>query len=457
MADARHVYASHFDMLRGVRQRHDRCRAFHSIEKCLNELTPVPSPLSSHLQVYQRRLRRLRIRQDLRASVEITSRFSGTVKRLCYNVGDMAEVGKPLVDIDVEGDGAVEEVGEVLTEAPVVATVVTTPVMSAPPRDERVLSLATPAVRRVCKENGVDITAVKGTGKDGRVLKEDVLRFVAEGSTGERVEVIGEESSPASTLAYPVVPLAEDKTVPLTGIQKAMFKSMTRSLTIPHFGFSDEFILDATSEYRAQLNAHIARDPIRFPFTKISYMPIFIKSLSVALADYPIVNSQVLADDPSDVNTIKLRYRAAHNIGVAMDTPGGLVVPNIKYVQQKSVLDIACDLHRLQELGKRNAIPPADFKDGTVTLSNIGTVGGTYASPVVVTSEVAIAVLGKMMRVPRFEEVAGRQTDKVVGRWVMPVSWSADHRVIDGATIARFCQRWKALVEAPALLGAELK
>ncbi|RUS18904.1 hypothetical protein BC937DRAFT_88190 [Endogone sp. FLAS-F59071] len=398
--------------------------------------------------------------QSDKASVEITSRFTGTIRRLHHSVGDMAVVGKPLVDIEIDDEEGTEEV--VLDAATAVTTERSPPTEKVTPatpvpRDGRIASLATPAVRRVCRENGVDITKVRGTGKGGRILKEDVIKFLEGGGQeveGAEVEVRGTEVPCVPLFTHPVATLAQDTTVSLSSIQKAMFKTMTRSLAIPHFGFSDEFHLNATADYRARLNAYIARDPKRFPFAKISYMPIFIKSLSVALHDYPLLNAQVLADDPAD---IRLRYRAAHNIGVAMDTPQGLVVPNIKQVQNKSVLDVARELHRLQELGRRNAIPPADFKDGTITLSNIGTVGGTYTVPVVVSTEVAIAAIGRMERVPRFEEIGGVQTDQVVGKWVIPVSWSADHRVVDGATMARFSMRWRALVEEPVLLGAELK
>lgn len=237
----------------------------------------------------------------------------------------------------------------------------------------------------------------------------------------------------------------------LSMVQKAMFKSMTQSLSIPQLGYKDDIEIDATTKYRAALNKHISSHPDRYPFTKMTYLPIFVKCLSIALHHYPLMNAK-LSGDLNDVNSINITYRPSHNIGIAMDTPQGLVVPNIKNVQDKTIFEIASEIHRLSELGKKNAIPMADMKGGTITLSNIGTIGGTYANPVIVSSELAIVALGKMQKLPRFDA-----NENIVAKQVMPVSWSADHRVIDGATIARFGNHWKNLIENPALLASELR
>lgn len=230
-----------------------------------------------------------------------------------------------------------------------------------------------------------------------------------------------------------------------------MFKSMTQSLSIPQLGYKDDIELDSTTSYRATLNQHIADHPDTYSFKKISYLPIFVKCLSIALSHYPLLNA-TLTGDPNDINSIKISYRSSHNIGVAMDTPQGLIVPNIKDVQKKTIFEVASEIHRLSELGKKNAIPMADLKGGTITISNIGTIGGTYANPVIISNELAIVALGKMQKLPRFDA-----QDNIIAKQVMPISWSADHRIIDGATIARFGNHWKRLIENPALLASELR
>ncbi|KAF9306155.1 hypothetical protein BGZ74_007357 [Mortierella antarctica] len=411
--------------------------------------------------------------QSDKASVEITSRFTGTIASLKYKVGDMAKVGSPLVEIET-GD-AVEESAAAEPAAPApednlkgrshvvqdmnaVAAMMDTPTAGKieTPTAEHILTFATPAVRRVAKENNVDISLIKGSGKGGRVMKEDVLNYLA---NGRQATAAPKEAAAPAPATKAFIPRGEDKVVPLSMIQKAMFKQMTKSLSIPHFGFADEIILDNATAFRASLNAHVAKNPEKYKFKKVSYMPIFIKALSVALEDYPILNARVV--DGEDPSTAKLQYRASHNIGIAMDTPNGLVVPNIKNVQWLSVLDIAAELVRLQEAGKKNAIPMADLRDGTLSLSNVGNIGGTYLNPVVVTSEVAIAAVGKMQRVPRFkmieDEKTGKLVEQVVAQQIVNVSWSADHRVIDGATVARFSEAWKSVVENPFLLGGMLR
>ncbi|KAF9152080.1 hypothetical protein BG015_005829 [Linnemannia schmuckeri] len=420
--------------------------------------------------------------QSDKASVEITSRFTGTIASLKYKVGDMAKVGSPLVEIET-GDaasGAEEPVAaapdavssstpapedglkgrsHVVQDMNAVAAMMDIPSAAGGkpevPTADHILTFATPAVRRVAKENNVDIANIKGSGKGGRVMKEDVMSYLA---NGRQSTATPKAAAPAATTSAKIsIPRGEDKVTPLSMIQKAMFKQMTKSLSIPHFGFADEIVLDNATAFRSALNAHVAKTPEKYNFKKVSYMPIFIKALSIALEDYPIMNACVI--DGEEASSAKLKYRASHNIGVAMDTPNGLLVPNIKNVQNLSVLEIASELARLQEAGKKNALSMADLKDGTVSLSNVGMIGGTYLNPVVVTSEVAIAAVGKMQRLPRFKMVEenGKMVERVVAQSIVNVSWSADHRVIDGATVARFSEAWKSVVENPFLLGGMLR
>ncbi|KAG0057452.1 hypothetical protein BGZ83_010020 [Gryganskiella cystojenkinii] len=415
--------------------------------------------------------------QSDKASVEITSRFTGTVADLKYKVGDMAKVGTPLVDIETGEDAADEETAapvaaktpapedgltgrsHVVQDMNAVAAMMETPAAAKieVPTAEHILTFATPAVRRVAKENNVDISHIKGSGKGGRVMKEDVMAYLANGRQATAAPKAAAAAPVAAAKAH--IPAGEDKVVPLSMIQKAMFKQMTKSLSIPHFGFADEIILDNAAAFRTALNSHVAKTPEKYNFKKVSYMPIFIKALSIALEQYPILNACVV--DGEDPSSAKLKFRASHNIGIAMDTPNGLIVPNIKNVQNLSVLEIAAELARLQEAGKKNALAMADLRDGTVSLSNVGMIGGTYLNPVVVTSEVAIAAVGKMQRLPRYkmveDESTGKLVERVVPQTIVNVSWSADHRVIDGATVARFSEAWKSVVENPFLLGGMLR
>lgn len=307
-----------------------------------------------------------------------------------------------------------------------------------PPGVSKHGSLATPAVRRISRELGVRIEDIAGTGKDGRVLKEDVARFVEQGAAAA--------AAPASTAPAAAAPTAQEEAVPLTAVQHQMFKVMTQSLSIPHFLYSDEVVLDELMRIRECLNRTLTQQSRP---SRLTYMPFFIKALSVALGEYPLLNSRL---DLSRERPQLIR-RPQHNIGVAMDTPAGLLVPNIKNVGGLSIVEIAGELQRLQLAGATGKITPADLCGGTVTLSNIGNIGGTVTAPVIVPGEVAILGIGRARTVPGF----GADGRAVVPRTVVNFSWSADHRVVDGATMARMAALVRDLVQEPEKLLVQLR
>lgn len=230
--------------------------------------------------------------------------------------------------------------------------------------------LTTPAVRRLAIEHDIKLQEVVGTGRDGRILKEDVLNFI-ENKNKKTSEVIQRNVSEDKTSAQPKtlqktkieVKSGTDRTEPIKGIRKAMAKTMTQSLNIPHFGLSDEIDVSQLVELRPTLK-HLAKQKS----VSLSYMPFFLKAVSMALLEFPIINSSV------DQKCENITYKGSHNIGVAMDTKQGLIVPNIKNVQNCSVLEIAEELNRLQQLGSKGQLSTEDLSNGTFTLSNIGSV-----------------------------------------------------------------------------------
>ena len=235
-----------------------------------------------------------------------------------------------------------------------------------------------------------------------------------------------------------------EKPITLAPVQSQMFKTMTRSLSIPHFLYANEIDVTALSTLRQRLNNQPSNS------LRLSYLPFVIKAVSVALEDFPLLNARV--DTDTGDNIPKLVMREKHNIGVAMDTPQGLLVPNIKDVSARSILSIASEISRLQALANDGKLSATDLTGGTMTVSNVGSIGGTYVAPVLVQSEVAILGIGKSRTIPAFDE-----HDRVVKKAVMNFSWSADHRVVDGATMARMAERVGSLVEEPALMMARLR
>ncbi|KAI9840026.1 MAG: hypothetical protein M1819_000218 [Sarea resinae] len=417
--------------------------------------------------------------QSDKASVEITSRFDGVIKKLHYEAGETAIVGKPLVDIDVLSEASPED--EAVTPPPQPSTSATeesqakgdaainvaaesTPVPPSPPG--KFATLATPAVRHLLKELKVNITDLHGTGRDGRVLKEDVHRYAAsrESSPKENVgnasptapgfESPNPEATPnRAATSSPSTTQPDDIPTPLTAIQRQMFKTMTRSLQIPHFLYTDAIDMGPLTSLRRSLNSHNPSSP-NTKTPKLTALPFILKAVSVALNDYPVLNARlsIPATPPSHPPTdpaIKptLLHRPSHNLGIAMDTPSGLLVPTIKSVNTKSILEITSELQALSARAGAGALTPADLAAGSFTVSNIGSIGGRAVSPVIVDSELAILGVGRAALVPAFDE-----RGLVVAREECVFSLAADHRVVDGATVARFVERVRALLERPAAM-----
>ncbi|KAI9012606.1 2-oxoacid dehydrogenases acyltransferase-domain-containing protein [Phycomyces nitens] len=384
--------------------------------------------------------------QSDKAAVEITSRYAGKISKLHHQLNGVATVGLPLVDIETDEEHVDAQATDTKTE-PKTEAERPAEILQRQSRDPGVLKLATPAVRRLLHENNLEVTQIKGSGKNQRVLKEDVIRFLAnKKDTTGHAHTFATNPIPQTTLA-----VDSAQGIPLTDTQKAMYLAMTRSLAIPQLGYKDEVDLTLTNNYRVALNKSISDHPGRYPFTKISHLPILLKSLSLALSQFPIMNASIGTTQGQGQGLVQVNYKTSHNIGLAMDTPQGLKVPNIKDVQAKNLFEIAADLHRLVNLAKANQLSASDLTGATITLSNSGTFGGTYSNPMVFPSELAIVALGKIQTLPRLEN------GKMVAKQVLPISWAADHRLIDGATIARFSNQWKHWVENPAIFTSMLK
>ncbi|KAJ9647937.1 hypothetical protein H2199_001713 [Coniosporium tulheliwenetii] len=392
--------------------------------------------------------------QSDKASVEITSRFDGVIKKLYYEADDMAKVGKPLVDIDIQGDIAPEDEaltkvsGEQPKEAPEPEQPKTQEKSESPPEPEgdaakpvqqsqrprdipsgKHATLATPAVRHLTKELNLDIADIRGTGKDGRVLKEDVQKHAS-----------SSKEAPAPSPAATIEPQAEDKTVPLTPIQVGMYKAMTRSLSIPHFLYTDNVDFSSLNTVRRKLNAsHSTSSAASTP--KLSSLPFIVKAVSLALQSHPILNSHFEPPhSPSDKPQLTLK--ASHNIGIAIDTPSGLLVPVVRNVQNHSIVSLAAEIARLAGLARAGKLSTADLSGATFTVSNIGSIGGTAVAPVIVSPQVAILGVGRTRAVPAFGEKG-----EIVRREECVFSWSADHRVVDGAMVARCAESVRLYLE----------
>ncbi|KZM44939.1 dihydrolipoamide acetyltransferase [Marinomonas sp. SBI22] len=377
-----------------------------------------------------------------KALVEITSMYTGTISKLYYAKGEIAKVHQPLFEIEVADDESTSvETNEQVVEAPAMVAnsdINTLEPQTVPDSETQISALAntgkaiaSPAVRRLARENNIEISQVVGSGKNGRVMKQDLFNNMQEPAQLDNPQTLS------------TVPDSKtNRTEAIKGVKAVMAKQMMESVsTIPHFTYAEEIDVTKLDSLRQELKASFADQG-----AKLSMMPFLMKALALSLPHFPELNSRV------NESCTEITYLNAVNIGMAADTPLGLLVPNVKNVESLSLFEVCQEVNRLADMARQGKLKNNEMKGGTITISNIGVIGGTVATPIISKPEVAIVALGKIQTLPRFNEKG-----EVEARKIMQISWSGDHRVIDGATMARFCNHWKAYLENPVTMLSHLR
>ena len=401
--------------------------------------------------------------QNDKSVEEIPSPVSGKVLEVRVQEGTVARVGDIIVVID-DGSGPAEAApapaAPAAVEAPVAPAAAPTPAApTAPAQATGVpaasnpdkLVLAMPSVRQYAREKGVDITLVVPTGKGGRVTREDIDNFggapvaAAAPAASPVVEaaVASEPAAPAAKAepAKPFVGSAErEERVKLTPMRKAISKAMVNSKhTAPHVTLHDQVEVSKLWDHRKKF-----KDVAAAQGTKLTFLPYVVKALAVAMKKYPVLNASI------DDATQEIVYKNYINIGIATDTDLGLFVPNIKDANTKSMFGIADEINALAAKAHEGKLTATDMGQGTITISNIGSVGGGWFTPVINYPEVAILGVGTIVREP----VINENDEIVIGR-NMKLSLSFDHRIVDGATAQKAMNELKRLLADPELLLME--
>jgi pyruvate dehydrogenase E2 component (dihydrolipoamide acetyltransferase) len=365
-----------------------------------------------------------------KAVAQIPSPASGKILNICKKEGETVKVGEVIVEIgDVAGGHYAESVVGELPEAKEVTTL---------PKQEYAAAakefvLASPSTRKIAKDLGIDINSVKGSGPNGRVTDDDVKK--ASGSQKQDQKTEPEPDSPMQVQRkYDFFGYVEH--VPFRGIRKATAKNMVRSLyTATHVTHMDEADITNLFFVREKEKVDMMKKGIH-----LTYIPFIMKALVKALKEYPYLNSTL--DEEHDEIILKKYY----SFGVAVDTEGGLLVPVTKNVQLKTVADLAKEIQDLAQKARERKLDAMDMKGGTFSITNVGSIGGIFATPVINFPEVAILALGKIMDKPVVHD------GKIVIRKIMPLSLAFDHRVLDGAEAARFTSRLIELLDDPDAL-----
>jgi pyruvate dehydrogenase E2 component (dihydrolipoamide acetyltransferase) len=375
-----------------------------------------------------------------KALAEIPSPKTGVILKLLAEEKEIVKVGQVIVIFGEKGDSwaappkkpkSVGVVGE-LEEAPEEAPPVTVRAEAAKPALVSEHALATPSVRGLAKELGVDIDRVKGTGSEGRVLENDV-RQAAE--TKEKpVDPTKKISKVKKYDLYGYV----DR-IPLRGVRRSIAKAMVKSkYTAPHVTTMDE--ADVTELWTIREKEKKAAEKKGI---KLTILPFIFKGVIAGLMEHPYLNASL--DDESEEILLKKYY----NIGFATDTPEGLMVPVVKNAKDKSILQLADELTQLAGKARNRKIDLADLKGGTFTITNYGALGGIYGTPIINYPEVAILGVGKIKDMPVVRD------GKIAVRKMLHLALSFDHRVVDGGEAARFLNTVIARLEDPDLILLE--
>ena len=391
--------------------------------------------------------------QNDKSVEEIPSPVTGTVKNVIVPEGTVANVGDVLVEIDAPGHNSAPSTSAPSAEAPKekVETSDSASVVEAADPNKRVLAM--PSVRQFAREKDVDISQVTATGKGGRVTKEDIENFLSGGPSSapaksEAPEAAApKEAAPAaeSKPSAPAKPFKSnlgdlEERVAMTPTRKAIAKAMVNSKhTAPHVTLHDEVEVSKLWDNRKRFKEVAAVNG-----TKLTFLPYVVKALTATVKKYPVLNASI--DDANQ----EIVYKHYYNIGIATDTDHGLYVPNVKDADRKGMFAIADEINEKAKLAHDGKLSAEDMRNGTITISNIGSVGGGWFTPVINYPEVAILGVGTIAQQP----IVNAEGEIVVGR-VMKLSLSFDHRIVDGATAQQAMNNIKRLLADPELLMME--
>lgn len=400
--------------------------------------------------------------QNDKAVVEVPSPVSGKITDVKVAEGTVATVGDVLAVLEVEGEGnaaateapkAAEAPAPAKEEAPAASDADSaqdktearqTAADNAAVSEDASKVLATPSVRKYAREKGVSLTKVSGTGKNGRITREDVDGFASGGGAAAdqpaAQEKSGEASAPAAAKASVPAGAREEERVPLKGIRKAIANAMVKSVyTAPHVTIMDE--VDVTKLVELRQNAKPLAEK---KGVKLTYLPFIVKALVAATREFPVLNASI--DDEKN----EVVYKKYHNIGIATDTDNGLIVPVVADADRKNIWTIANEIKDLAVRGREGKLAPHEMRGSTISITNIGSAGGMFFTPVINWPEVAILGTGRISEKP-----VVRGGEIVVGQ-VMALSLSFDHRIIDGATAQYAMNYIKQLLEDPQMLVMEV-
>lgn len=378
-----------------------------------------------------------------KATVTIPSPKGGKVLKTVGKEGEIAKVHGTLVVLELEGGAAAPEAPAAAAHHAPAAPAAAPAMTAAPANGEGKRVLATPVTRRIAREHGVDLAGVAGTGPQGRVTKADVMAMVQGAAQNVAVPAAPVQAPAAAQVpAGPAISsVAGDERIPVRGLRRKIAENLQRSKHLaPHYHFVEE--VDATElvAFRERMNAKLAKGG-----EKLSFLPFLVKAVIAALKKNKRVNAVM------DEQANELVLRGEYNIGIAVATDAGLVVPVLRHADRLSMREIAREIVRLSDAARAGKLTQNDIGGGTFTITSLGQTGGLFATPIINHPEVAIMGVHRMRKRPVVNDAG-----EIVVRDMMYLSWAFDHRNVDGAEGAKFAYDVIELVTDPEKLIAEM-
>ena len=366
-----------------------------------------------------------------KASMEIPAEVNGTIAEILVAAGDEVKTGHLLMKIEIFGKAPEEESPTKEKSAPVLEVELKKP---EPPQLELVLQdtssadnvFASPGVRRLARELGINLQIIKGSGQKGRITKDDLNGYI------KLQMALSSGTISAPPLEIDFSQWGQIEIQKLTRIKRITGQRLQQAWqSIPHVTQFDEADITELDAYRKELKTEVAKQGV-----KITFLPFLMKAVAIVLKEMPEFNSSL---DHTGQNLVLKNY---YHLGIAVDTPNGLTVPVVRDVDQKSIFDLSEELMDLSSRARSKKLKPDEMKGGTFTLSSLGGIGGTGFSPIVNPPEVAIMGISRSIWKQVFDKTSG----EFVTRFAMPFSLSYDHRVIDGAAAATFTSRFATVL-----------
>lgn len=402
--------------------------------------------------------------QNDKAVVEVPCPVEGKIVSVAVKDGQVCTIGELVMTIEVTGEmpaasmhhgsshaapavavatPATAPAAVAVAAAPVASSV---PAVAAPSAGAGREVLATPSVRKLAREKGITLAEVTPTGKHGRVTREDVLGFGGAGTAAPAAvdtaapAAAGESTSSVAAVQQVVVGDRVEERIPFKGIRKIIANAMVKSVyTAPHVTLMDEIDVSALVALRERTKPLAEKKGV-----KLTYLPFIVKALVAACRQFPVMNAMI------DEENQEIVYKKYYNIGIATDTENGLLVPVIHDADRKNVWSIASSIKDLALRGRDGKLAANELKGSTISITNIGSVGGMFFTPVINFPEVAILGAGRITEKPVVKN------GQIVAAHVMALSLSFDHRIVDGATAQSFLNYIKQLLADPELLVLEV-